>query len=94
MRVKKRPAKRRIDYSESIEKPNKRCNTLEEAIERRQKSFRGKKIFYLDTKFSNGKYKNFTVEDVIRKNRQYVAWYITIANMYVTDEVTNKMNEI
>jgi len=79
MRVKKRPARR--------------SKTLEEAIVQRQKSYKGKSILYLDTVFSNGIHAKRTVARVIEIDFGYVRWYIANTGMYISDEVTNKLNE-
>jgi hypothetical protein len=90
----KRPAKRIKKWSESIGNTNRHSETLEEAIERRQKSFKGKGILYLDTKFWNGIYKNSKIEDIIKINRRYVEWYLTITGKYIADEIVNKLKEV
>ena len=68
------------------------CETLKEAIENKQKSFKGRKILYLNTVLGTGMYKGEFIVDVILRAPRYVE-FLTTTNVYVTDEVIEKLKE-
>jgi uncharacterized protein (DUF3820 family) len=61
--------------------------TLLDAIAIKRKSFNGKLILYLDSRFPYGRYKNKLVRDIRKIDVRYLQWFISTFDGYVADEV-------
>ena len=66
---------------------------INQAIINNQKTFKGKTIYYLNTKLDFGKYKDLTIKHILDFDKEYLKWLFQVSSCYVTNEITMLMKE-
>ena len=64
---------------------------INQAINNKQKTFKGKTIYYLNTKLDIGKYKGLTIKHILDFDKEYLKWLFQVSSCYVTNEITMLM---